>query len=194
MYNSSKSDSGCQVIELVERFNNRSIVAYSEIYTLFYSELKHFASKLYKGTSVDACDVIHDVYLNIWQSKKRDFQSLINIKSYLYVSVKNGFKDFLGHNTYIDKYQKDFLDNDDLFLIEIMESEVYSTVNQAIDLLPEECALTFRLHIEGWSIKEISEKLHKSERTIHSRKSEAIEMLKRKIDTDKLFMLLTLLG
>ena len=175
-------------VALLEKFNTREPSAFVEVYSLYYKELLHYASKIYRNTSCVSCDIIQDVFMKIWQSKRSDFENLLSIKAYLYMSIKNSFKDYIGHQTYVNKYA-DIIVSEDQYSIDIIESETYSLVSYAIDLLPEECADVFKLHIEGWSMKEISEKLNKSERTIYSRKNEAIEILKQKMKKDELMIL-----
>lgn len=162
---------------LLKRFNNRDSVAFGEIYTLLYDQLYHFTSRLYRNTEIVAEDVIHDTYVNIWEYSTQRFAGIENLKAYLYISIKNRFRNYLVHRKSVDKFQYESRN----FISDVVESETLSIINQAINLLPSECAKVFKLHIDGWPVKDIAEKLGKSESTVYAQKQEAISTLKRKL-------------
>ncbi len=47
--------------------------------------------------------------------------------------------------------------------------------------LPAACAKVLRFHIEGWDVKEIAQKLGKSQSTVYTQKQKAIDVLKSKL-------------
>lgn len=113
-------------------------------------------------------------------------------KQKLRCKLKNSFKNYVRHQKYIDKYRNDILYNSDYFVVEIVESEVYSLVNHAINLLPSDCANILKLYIDGWDIKDISTFLNKSQRVVYNCKNEAIRILKEKMSCDKLLIFMTI--
>ena len=181
-------------ILLLEQFNKRNSIAFSEVYNLFYNELYHFASRLYQDTEIEASDILHDIFINIWISNKIKFNTLNSIKGYIFIAVKNNFKNYITHKKCVDKYKSEIISDDNLFVVEMVESEIYSFVNQAVSLLPSDCAEIIKYHIEGWNAKEISEKMNISERSVYSKKNEAISILKQKIGKDKLLVLMMLIS
>lgn len=162
---------------LLKKFNNRDNNAFGEIYTLLYNELYHFTSRLYRNTEIVAGDVMHDTFVYIWEHSTQRFDGIENLKAYLYISIKNRFRNYLVHQKSVDKFQCETKN----FVSDVVESETLSIINQAINLLPSECAKVFRLHIDGWQVKDIAEKLGKSESTVYAQKQEAISILKKKL-------------
>lgn len=176
---------------LLTKFNNREPDAFGQIYSIFYNELQLFTNNLYRGTSEQSSDAIQDVFLNLWKSNNK-FDAFINIKAYLYISIRNNFRSYLSHHKYVLEHQKYSLTNADLFEIDVLKSELYTTMYYALEILPEDSAEILRLFLSDFNADEIAEKLGKTKRTIYNKKTEAISILKKKLSKDKL-LLLTLL-
>lgn len=174
---------------LLKRFNDRESSAFGEVYLLYANELLYFTRRIYSETDVVANDVIHDLFIKIWESDKLKFSSLSNIKGYLLVSTKNYFRDYIKHHKCIGKFNQALLNDEDAFVSQVVENETFSIISQALELLPMECARVFKLCIEGWEVKEIAEKLNKTPSTVYKQKQEAISILKEKLPKDKLFIL-----
>lgn len=164
---------------LLEKFNCRDRSAFGQVYSMYYNELYYYTSNLYKNSSVDACDIIQDVFVKIWQSPKRKFDKLEGIKAYLYVSIKNSYKNFYVHNKLTHKFNRTLAEDDDLFIVQAVESEIFSVVPNLLNILPQECAKSFKMFIEGWEINEIAEELGKKRSTIYNQRQEAISILKK---------------
>lgn len=176
---------------LLKQFNNRDSCAFNEIYELFCSELRHFASRLFYGTEIDVDDVIQDIFLTIWENSGRKFDSILGIKAYIYVSIKNKLKNHVKHNRHVSLYNKKMLD-DDCFVTQVAESEMLSILSQAVDLLPDEYSKVFKLHADGWEVKDIADFLNKPESTVYKYKQRAIKILKGKLDKQLIIILLSL--
>lgn len=175
---------------LLDQFNKRETAAFGEVYAMFYNELFHFTSKLYKETEVAASDIIHDIFIHLWQNSKQQFNDLVNIKAYIYVSIRNGFRNYLTHKKCIERHKHTALLNNERFILQVAESELFSILEEAMDLLPKDCAQVLRYYLEGWDIKEISIKTGKPERTVYNKKNEAIAILKTKFPKNRLLFFL----
>lgn len=178
--------------KLLNQFNRRDSVAFNEIYKLYYNELTNFAGRLFYNTEVSVEDVIQDVYMNIWENNARKFDSLSGIKAYIYVCLKNKLKNYIAHSKHVNEYNRKML-QEDCFVIQVAESEILSIITHAINILPEECSKVFQLHMEGWDVQEIAQKLDKSESTVYKQRNRAIEILKKKMDKQLLLIILGLL-
>lgn len=178
---------------LLTQFNSREESAFTAIYNLYYYEFFHFANRLFCDTVEYSEDVVQEVFINIWNNKAQNFDSLNGLKLYIYVCIKNRFRDYVKHKKHEEKYRKIVL-SEDYFTIQIAESEVYSILAESLHHLPDECAAVFRLHLDGWEVKEIAQQLGKTESTVYKQKSRAIEILKNKLSGDPLSILLIMLS
>lgn len=178
---------------LLKQFNGREEPAFTEIYNLYYYEFFHFANRLFCDTVEYSEDVVQEVFINLWKNKSQNFDSLNGLKLYIYVCIKNRFRDYIKHKKHEEKYRK-VVYCEDYFTVQIAESEVYSIIAESVHLLPEECATVFRLHLDGWEVKEIAQRLGKTESTVYKQKSRAIEILKNKLSKDQLSILLIMLS
>lgn len=174
---------------LLLKFNNRDKLAFSEIYSQFFNELYYYSSKLLKGYNIDSEDIIQDLFINVWSSSKVRFDSVDHLKNYLYLGIRNKFKDYYTHQKYIDEYEFAIRNDEDYHITTMIESEVYSAINEAVSILPSECAKVFKLHIEGWEINDIAEKLNKAPSTIYNQRNRALSILKKGL-TNKSFVIL----
>lgn len=178
-------------IHYIERFNNRDSVAFGYFYEKLYKDLYYYASKLYGNTELYAEDVIHDIFISLWSSKNIKFENAQKLKAYIIISIKNKFRNYLDHQKSNGRYVKFCSDNNKGFINDIAEVEVVSSINNAISMLPAECAKIFRLHVEEWNVKEIADKLGKAPSTVYAQKQKAITILMgklRKVDI-KIFSL-----
>lgn len=177
---------------LLRNFNDREPNAFVSIYSLLYNDLYYFTKLLYQDTVVEPCDIIHDNFIKIWNLKSLQFETLQNIKGYMMISIKNGFKNYLTHKKIEEQYRQEI--DDDYFVIKMAEMETFSILSEAINLLPEECARVFQLYVDGWSVKEIASKLNKSPNTVYTQKNDAIKLLKSKVSKKNFTILLNIMG
>lgn len=175
---------------LLLKFNSRECFAFGQVYEQCFDEMIAFTTKLYKGTNVEAADMVQDVFINIWQAEGLTFENIRHIKAYAYASLRNKFKNYLTKQQSVERYNAMIAYDDDAYVTEIIESEIYSFMQQSLKTLPKDCADIIRFHIEGWNIKEISEKLNISERSVFNKKKEAIDLLKQ--NNKNLFILFLL--
>lgn len=175
---------------LLNQFNKREPLAFGEVYNLFYHDFHFYTSSLFENLNVDSHDIIQDIFMDLWQKNNITFDELIKIKAFVIIAIKNKFKNHLRHlrheKVYIDKAVKEFE-------YDVIESELYSIVSEAIGLLPKECGAIFSLYLEGWKPDEIATTLNKKQQTVYNYKQEAITILRKKLSKDKLLIILFLL-
>lgn len=179
---------------LLLNFNNRENLAFSKVYEIIYDELFYFTSNVYRDTEVVASDVIHDIFIKLWENRNVKFSSIVNIKGYIYISVRNKFRDYISHAKIKDKFSHSLKMQDDYMVSQIVESETLSLITDVFKVLPSECAKVFKLFVDGWDAKEIAVKLNKSQSTIYAQKQEAIAIIKRKFSRDKLLFIMILMN
>lgn len=180
--------------DILKDFNRRDVCAFGLVYNLYYTELTYFARQVYRGTEVNANDVVHDILIKIWKTEKLVFEALLNIKAYIIISIKNSFLDYIKHKKQIHKFEKIIIGDPDNFVSQIIEAETLTLTSEMMKILPQEMAKVFKLYIEGWDMKEIALKLGKKESTVYSQKRDAISFLKKRITEDQFLILHLLFG
>lgn len=175
---------------LLLKFNSRDCLAFGQVYELCFNEMMFFVNKLYKGANFEAKDVVQDIFISIWQTSNLKFENIKHIKGYIYASIRNKFKNHLTKQQGMERYNTMIANDDDTYVTEIIETEIYSFIQHSLKMLPKDCADIIKFHIEGWNIKEISDKLNISERSIFNKKKEAIGILKQNIKNQFVISLL----
>lgn len=180
--------------ELLLGFNKRDEEAFCCIYKRYYNELFHFAQKLFcANRQISPSDAIQDLFLKIWESKKH-FESLEILKAYLYLSIRNRWKNFLEHTDQVKKYTEtqDPHPTDDYILASMIEAETLALLHQQLNALPRACGQVIRLTLQGLSNQEIAEKLSLSIHTVYSQKQKAIHRLRKLLPKDMMQLLVFL--
>ncbi|OXA88064.1 hypothetical protein B0A73_09815 [Flavobacterium hibernum] len=158
-----------------------------------YPRLVSYSYGLVKDNFL-AEEVVGNVMLQLWENRVK-FEKIIDVKSYLYTMVRNG--SFL----ILKNEQKGIQLNNELshetldFDFNILEEELYATLIEALNSLPEKCKEVFELScIEGLKYRDIAEQLNISINTVKSQRARAIELLKVKLrnHSELLFLLLFL--
>ena len=121
--------------------SNNSILTESDlkrIFDLYYKSILMYANRFLP--SKDECeDLIQDVFVHIWE-KQMTFPDEISLKIYLYKSTRNKCYNIIKHKKVKDNYVDDALqslEDDNLFLKQILEEEIVRQLHQAIEILPE---------------------------------------------------------
>ena len=176
---------------LLDRFNQRDEEAFCFVYEDFYNELYYFASKLFSEHTVLPYDVLQDIFLNILESKKQ-FESFDLLKSYLYLSIRNRWKNELKHTATVQRYTSEQTDQEEeSILSNIFEAETLATLYKCLQLLPPACATVLKLSLKGYSSSEIAEMLSISINTVYAQKQKALSILRNNLSKET-FMILFL--
>ena len=174
---------------LVSRFNGRDIGAFGDVYSALYEHLHYFAAAVCRGSGLTPDDIVHDVFVKVWARRGVRFLSLDGIRAYMFTSIRNHFYDHTAHERHMAEYRRRLEeDDDDLFVVQMVDGGLRTWLNQAVDTLPAECGDVLRYHLDGWRVNEIAERMNISERTVHNRKAEATERLRAQFDRDALLI------
>lgn len=176
--------------DLLMGFNKRNEEAFCCVYEKYYNELFYFAQKLFYGNhEISPFDAVQDLFLKIWESE-RQFESLEILKSYLYLSIRNRWKNFLEHAESVKKYtdSQDSHPTDDYILASMIESETLALLYHHLNSLPSACAQIVKLSLQGLSHQEIAEKMDISIHTVYSQKQKAIHILRNLLPRDMLHL------
>ncbi|WP_346854021.1 RNA polymerase sigma-70 factor [uncultured Draconibacterium sp.] len=152
-------------------------------------ELLHFAMGFLRNKEI-AEEIVSDVFVKIW-SNRSDIESILNLKSYLFICVKNGCLSHLRKAkndklVLLGEY-KDFQflpvesPEDDL-----LEEDAIKRIHEAIQELPPKCREAFSLaKISGFKHREIAEIMNISEKTVNNHLVTAVKKISDILGIDK---------
>ena len=162
--------------------------AYRDLFLSFYKPLRQFAMSFVKTREL-AEEVVSDVFIRIWE-KRRELDSIENLRVYLYISIKNtSLKCLLQQKKQaslsiddLDVEIESFYRNpEELFLT----AEMLRRIEDAINLLPPRCKLIFKLVKEDrLRYKEVASILNISVKTIDAQLALALKKISKAISFD----------
>ncbi|NQX41394.1 RNA polymerase sigma-70 factor, ECF subfamily [Pedobacter steynii] len=183
--------------ELFRLFESGERSCYDQIFKRFYNSLCYFAQNIL-GDINKAEDVAQDALIALWHHHQ-SFKTLQNLRSFLYVCVRNSCFNELEKMKVRTKYQDSLIhggvQSDATVLESIIQAEVVRKLFFAVDALPEQCrkviSMTFR---ENKTPKEIAEKLNVSISTVNNQKMRGLLLLRRQLSNEDLNIAILCLG
>lgn len=179
------------IIENLRRGNND---AYEYLYAHYYVALRSFANS-YINDALVAEDIVQEIFVALL-NMNINFNSLNELKLYLYKSVKNRAISHIRHINTQNTYSKiviSEMDTENDFFNRMIEKDIYSSLALAIETLPTRCRDVMQLTIEGYKINEIADKLLISVDTVNEHKingKRKIKLFFKKAD-NKIYLLFT---
>jgi len=146
---------------LLKIARDNDLAAFQKIYFLYYERLLKLASSFVKQTEV-AEEIVDDVFVKMWANRIR-LSEVNNLTVYLYVAIKNQALNYNQANRIVcvDIESVDFELKDLNSSVEdvLITAELAKIINSAIQRLPEQCKMVFKLvkedHLKYRSVAEI---------------------------------------
>ncbi|WKK59251.1 RNA polymerase sigma factor [Sphingobacterium sp. BN32] len=166
---------------LFREFQNGNEAAFSRIYDQYYIPLSIYALKYV--SEVDAQDVLADLFISLWQ-RRCDFGNLDDVKSYLYVSVKNRCINVLKRTSVRTEHQSKLLIELETLQssqneMELMHAELINQIWLEIESLPPKMREVFLLtYRDGIKPASIAQRLQLSVQTVRNQKHSALQRLR----------------
>ncbi len=169
---------------LLMQMKQDDIKVLETLFKTYYSPLVKFARNILKNTE-QAEDITQDVFLKIWD-KRQDIENTTSFRAYLFIAVRNQCfntlklnerKSWLGdepqnYQNYITNHVEEYLN----------DKQLNQKINEAIELLPNNCKLTFQLsRFDNLSYKEIAETMNVSVKTVEKQMGKALALLRKSI-------------
>lgn len=181
-------------IQLAEDFNKGDQRAFQAVFDRFYRQLLHFATSIVHDEE-EAKDIVSGTMTKLWKLHK-NFSTLVNIRAFLYITVRNQSFNYLKSEKVKNKYTKEakYLkqgENEPFLLHWMVELEILETIRREIDFLSPQRRMVLTLfYFEHLSLNEIAEKMGLSRNTVNATKSQAIRQLRTLIFKKKLLEVL----
>lgn len=177
------------MVDLGKKISINKKETFEHLFGMFFPRLCLYATSIIKDED-GAADIVQDVFIKIWNNKLI-FANLLNFKVYIYNSVRNACL-----NTLRDKSLKtSTIDSDNIVSIEnkaessIIESEIVSSIYNAINELPDARRKVMLLKLKGMGLREIAENMDISVNTVKSYITIAHKELKPKLKDLFIFIL-----
>ncbi len=173
---------------LIVEFRQGSQQGFKQIYNLYKFQLYQFVHNLILNRP-EAEDITADCFIKIW-NKRTDFESIIKIKSFLFISAHNACINYLKHIQVQNKSEKELAilleKNEDFILAKMIKAEALSQIYAEIENLPPQCKKIFKmLYLQGLDYGKIAKELNLDESTVRHQKRRAIKLLRNVIFQDK---------
>ena len=171
-----------QDFDLLAKIKKGDIKSFENLFDRYYKRLCQFSYNLHSDRE-SAEEIVSDVLANLW-IKKSDIDIHSNLKSYLFISVKNRSLNHLKSKTKWEQ-ERDPRQLSDIELVakekadlSLLGSEIRTQIEDIINQMPPKRQTIFRLNrIEGFRYKEIGEILNISERTVQNHMVEAVRFI-----------------
>ena len=152
-----------------------------KLFDEFYPSLCWFANK-YLNDFENSKDVVQEVFVKLWENKI-SYTTDQEIKSFLYVSVKNKSLNYLNSKRHrvTDNYpvtDMEELKSDDFLYGELLIIDTSALLKKAIEALPEKCREVISFSIQDYTNKEIAGELKISLNTVKTQKQIAYKKLR----------------
>jgi len=160
--------------------------ALKDLYNAYADKLFHFAYAIIHSKET-AEEIIEDVFIKVWQ-KRSHVASIENLTFYLFVITKNISYNYLRKykrkkNICLDELSLPYyyvnVSPEDLFIT----SETLQSINKAINELPPQCRIIFKLIKEdGLKYKDVAALLNLNIKTIENQMGIALKKLHASIE------------
>lgn len=167
--------------ELIALFRSGDRKALQQLYKLHYKTLCYFANKLVLDLP-QAEDIVADSYIKLWNLRS-NFDTLINIRAFLYITVRNACFNFLRQSKRITAAQEEMLyllqnESDNIQFSEI-EASLLDKIHAEIESLPKQCREVFKMfYLQQLTTTEIAERMNLSRNTVQNHKIRATKLLR----------------
>jgi len=169
------------VDQLITTLKSGDITAFEMLFRTYYQPLCNYAYTFVQDRD-EAEEIVQSTFLNVWE--KRDNLSIhTGVKPYLYAMVRNASLNVLKH----EKIKQQHVTME-LAVAErsvesvtrtVMASELETKIYKAMDKLPEQCRLVFKLsRFEELKYSEIAEQLNISIKTVENQMGKALKIMR----------------
>lgn len=171
--------------DLLTQFSEGDAGAFTAIYNEYYPTLYYFV-KRFINEREDAEDITADIFVRLWKLHA-NFNSINNIKAFLYITARNTCLDFLRLRQRQNEKHKELLyvllqEPAEGILKDDLKTEILKFIYEEIENLPPSPRRVFKMsYLDGLSNEAIAKKLHINNQSVRNHKQRAIKFLRMAI-------------
>ncbi len=171
--------------EILKEFKNGDHSAFEEIFKRYSKQLYHFSLSYLKSEEA-AEDIVQEVFIKIWNNRK-DIKTDTSFQSYLFTITLNSVRKYFNQLSRLNELKHDILFDSSRFKPDFDDRSDYQfmldKLEQFIRMMPEKRREVFiKKKIEEKSLKEISEELSITTKTVEYHITEAMRFLKSEFE------------
>lgn len=171
-------------------FNEGNELAFKQVFERYYKPLCSYIYQYVNDVSMTD-DIVQELFVSLW-NKKKNFESMEKIKSFLFVSARNACLNELTrlqiHQTKLNEYktEREYEEFEDLVLI----NEFDKKLTEWLETLPHKCRRIVELSLSGKKNQEIADMLQVSINTVKNQKVKGFKILRKLYQHDYILLLL----
>jgi RNA polymerase sigma-70 factor (ECF subfamily) len=178
--------------ELIRRLKKGDVEAFNQIFYNYSLKLYHFAYGYFKSKE-DAEEMVQEIFSKIWD-KRFDIKEEYQFRSYLFSIAFNYIKKYFRSKALVNKYIE-FAAHSNAECEKIEEDVNYGSLKSRVDCFVEKMpekrkAVFIKSRFEGKNLKEISEEMNISQRTVENHLNQALKFLRQHLKDEELASLL----
>jgi len=170
---------------LVNSLSKGNILAFNTLFREYGRHLYNFAYAYLKSES-EAESLVQDVFLIVWE-KRSQLKEELSFKSYLFTISFNIIRKHFRRKACLSRYlNSGIYDEMDLHSSDKIDADsLKSFILEMVNSLPEKRKMIFiKSRFEGLSIKEISEEMNISHKTVENQLTTVLKFLKGKLNNE----------
>jgi RNA polymerase sigma-70 factor (ECF subfamily) len=189
------------VVNLPEQQQIESLIAgdinaFEMIFRTYYQPLCSYAYTFLQDKE-EAEEIVQGTFLSVWE-KRQTIAIHTAVKPYLYAMVRNACLNVIKHEKIKQKHAAEEIAlspiSHDSVAHAVATSELEIKIHQAMEKLPEQCRLVFKLsRFEELKYAEIAEQLSISVKTVENHMGKALKIMREQLK-DYLPLLIVLMN
>lgn len=182
--------------QLLNTLRAGDITAFEMIFKTYYQPLCNYAYSFVQDRD-EAEEIVQSTFLSVWE-KRADLAIHTGVKPYLYAMVRNAALNVIKHEKVKQQHASVELavaeKSVESVTHTVMASELEDRIYKALNKLPEQCRLVFKLsRFEELKYAEIAEQLNISVKTVENQMGKALKIMREQLK-DYLPLLIVLMS
>ena len=183
-------------IQLLNTLRAGDITAFEMIFKTYYQPLCNYAYTFVQDRD-EAEEIVQSTFLSVWE-KRQDLAIHTGVKPYLYAMVRNAALNVIKHEKIKQQHAAVELavaeKSSESVTRTVMASELEERIYKALNKLPEQCRLVFKLsRFEELKYAEIAKQLDISVKTVENQMGKALKIMREQLK-DYLPLLIVLMS